>query len=192
MRISSLDSYRSLDSDYAMMLESSEKIYAFPSAPNDVTFCFSAEQLVDVADLPLVLVDSRVDVAVPILRDYAKENRHVEYWTLRADTTNLRCIAADDDTTDLSIAGFRLTEDWIQLRIVRSTEFDRPCADWVAGLAAGAVPGKARDEDSPAVASEATLRGLLISRITPLAKPLKKHLPGSVVTLLYKTLEKIR
>lgn len=191
MRISSLDNYFPVNSDYAMMLESSEELYSFPSDSTGVIFCFSAEQLMDVPEIPLVLVDTNPDVTVSILRDSAKANRRVEYWAPRANTTNLRCIVVADDTEDLAIAGCRLTEQWIQLRIGLRTSEDRSCDDWIAGLSAGVVPGRPNLGEPPVVASELTLKSLIISRITPLAKPFKKYLPGSVIILLYKILEKI-
>lgn len=192
MRISSLESYLPVDSDYAIMLESSEELYSFPPDSKDVIFCFSAEQLMAVPELPLVLVDTSPDVTVSILRDSVKANRRVEYWVPRSDTTNLRCIVVADNTEDLAIAGFRLTEEWIQLRVILRTSQDRPSDDWVAGLSAGAVPTRASLKESPADKSELTLKGLVISRLTPLAKPFKKYLPGPIVIVLYKALEKIR
>lgn len=192
MRISSLDGFQPLDSAYAMLLESSEQPFSFPPATSPVTFCFAAEQLAVVAELPLVLVDTDANEALPILRDYAAKNRHIEYWAPRADTERLQQIALTQDGHDLSITGSRLTENWIQVCIGPATEHDRSCADWVKGLkAATAAPVESTESPSVAV-PEMSLRSLVISRITPLAKPLKKYLPGSVVIVLYKILEKIR
>ncbi|TVU83643.1 hypothetical protein FQN05_06710 [Corynebacterium aurimucosum] len=192
MRISSLDRFPPLDSAYAMLLESSEQPFSFPPATSPVTFCFAAEQLADVAELPLVLVDTDADEALPILRQYATANHHVEYWAPRTETVRLQQLALAKDSHDLSITGSRLTENWIQLRIGPTTEHDRSCADWVEGLkSATAAPVESTESPSVAV-PEMSLRSLVISRITPVAKPLKKYLPGSVVTMLYKILEKIR
>ena len=191
MRISSLDGLQPLDSAYAMLLESSEQPFSFPPATSPVTFCFAAEQLADVAELPLVLVDIDADGALLILRKCATANQHVEYWAPRADTARLQQIALAQDSHDLSIAGSRLTENWIQVRIGPATEYDRSSADWVEGLKAASAPVESMESPSVAV-PEMSLRGLVISRITPVAKPLKKYLPGSVVILLYKILEKIR
>lgn len=191
MRISSLDRFPPLDSAYAMLLESSEQPFSFPPATFPVTFCFAAEQLADVTELPLVLVDTDASEALPILRDYAAKNRHIEYWALRADTARLQQIALTQDSRDLSITGSRLTENWIQLRIGPATERDRSCADWVEGLKVGTASVESKESPSVAV-PEMSLRSLVISRITPVAKPLKKYLPGSVVIMLYKILEKIR
>ena len=82
MRISSLKSFPPVDSDYAVLLESSEQPFSFPPATSPVTFCFAAEQLAVVAELPLVLVDTVANEALPILRDYAAKNRHIEYLSL--------------------------------------------------------------------------------------------------------------
>lgn len=192
MRISSLDRFPSLDSAYAMLLESSEQPFSFPPAPYPVTFCFATEQLADVAELPLVLVDTDADEALPILHQYATANHHVEYWSPRADTARLQRIALAQDSHDLSITGSRLTKNWIQVRIGPATEHDRSCTDWVEGLkSATAAPVESTESLGVAV-PEMSLRSLVISRITPVAKPLKKYLPGSVVIVLYKILEKIR
>ena len=59
------------------------------------------------------------------------------------------------------------------------------------GLKAATAPVEFK-ESPDVVAPEMSLRSLVISRITPLAKPLKKYLPGSAVIMLYKILEKIR
>lgn len=192
MRISSLDRFPPLDSAYAMLLESSEQPFSFPPATSPVTFCFAAEQLDDVAELPLVLVDAETDEALPILHEYATKNRHIEYWAPRSDTARLQQIALAQDSHDLSITGSRLTENWIQVRIGPATKHDRSCADWVEGLkSATAAPVESTESPSVAV-PEMSLRSLVISRITPLAKSLKKYLPGSVVIMMYKILEKIR
>ena len=191
MRIASLDRFPPLDSAYAMLLESSEQPFSFPPATSPVTFCFAAEQLAVVAELPLVLVDTVANEALPILRDYAAKNRHIEYWAPRADTERLQQLALAKASHDLSITGSRLTKNWIQLRIGPATEHDRSCADWVEGLKVATAP--VESTESPGVAvPEMSLRSLVISRITPVAKPLKKYLPGSVVIVLYKILEKVR
>lgn len=192
MRISSLDRFPPLDSAFVMLLESSEQPFSFPSATSPVTFCFAAEQLAVVAELPLVLVDTDADEALPILHQYATANHHVEYWSPRVKTERLQQIALAQDSHDLSITGSRLTENWIQVRIGPAIAHDRSCADWVEGLkSATAAPVESTDSPSVAV-PEMSLRSLVISRITPLAKSLKKYLPGSVVIVLYKILEKIR
>ena len=191
MRISSLDRFPPLDSAYAMLLESSEQPFSFPPATSPVTFCFAAEQLDDVAELPLVLVDADADQALPILHEYATANHHVEYWTPRTETARLQQLVLAQEGHDLSITGSRLTENWIQLRIGSATEHDRSCADWVEGLKAATALIESTESPSIAV-PETSLRSLVISHITPVAKPLKKYLPGSVVIALYKILEKIR
>lgn len=191
MRISSLDRFPPLDSAYAMLLESSEQPFSFPPATSPVTFCFAAEQLADVAELPLVLVDTDANEALPILRDYAAKSHHIEYWAPRADTERLQQIALAQHSHDLSITGSRLTENWIQVCIGPASEHDRSCEDWVQGLKAATAPVEFK-ESPDVVAPEMSLRSLVISRITPLAKPLKKYLPGSAVIMLYKILEKIR
>ncbi|MDK8897567.1 hypothetical protein QP999_06405 [Corynebacterium sp. MSK004] len=191
MRISSLDRFQPLDSAYAMLLESSEQPFSFPPATSPITFCFTAEQLADIAELPLVLVDTETHEALPILHEYATKNRHIEYWAPRSDTVRLQQIALAQNSHDLSITGSRLTESWLQLRIGAATEQDRSCADWVEGLKAATTPVESKAFPSVA-APEMSLRSLVISRITPVAKPLKKYLPGSMVVVVYKVLEKIR
>ncbi len=191
MRISSLDGFQPLGSAYAMLLESSEQPFSFPPATSPVTFCFAAEQLADVAELPLVLVDTDADTALRILHQYATANHHVEYWAPRVDTVRLQQLALAQEGHDLSITGSRLTENWIQVCIGPATEHDRSCEDWVQGLKSATAPVESTESPSVAV-PEMSLRSLVISRITPVAKPLKKYLPGSVVIVLYKILEKIR
>ena len=191
MRISSLGSFQPLDSAYAMLLESSEQPFSFPPATSPVTFCFAAEQLANVAECPLVLVDTGADEALLILHEFVMKNRRIEYWAPRADTVRLQQIALAQDSHDLSITGSRLTENWIQLRIGPATEHDRSCADWVEGLKVATASVEFKDSPSVAV-PEMSLRSLVISRITPVAKPFKKFLPGSVVIVLYKILEKTR
>ena len=190
MRISSLDSFSSLDCPYAMLLESSETIQAFPPSTNPVTFCFSLEQLHGVAELPLILVDAEAHIAVSILREYVNRNQYVEYWAPRENASRLRELARLAD--EFAVSGVCITGEWIQLQIGLATADDRSSADWVAGLAAAPVCTEERRDVDSVTSAEVTLRGLVISRITPLAKPLKKYLPGWMVILLYKILEKIR
>ena len=192
MLISSLDSFRQLEPAYAMLLESSERPYSFPSEPRCVTFCFSPEQLSSVAELPLALVDTSPDVAAPILHEYARTNRRVEYWAPRADTTKLQQLVSGSEGQGLAVAGTRLTEDWIQLRISAATKQARNCDDWIAGLSVAVLSDNTVPNSTRSVASSMTMRSLAISRITPLAKRFKKYLPSSAVVFLYKALEKIR
>ena len=190
MRISSLDSFSSLDCPYAMLLESSETIQAFPPSTNPVTFCFSLEQLHGVAELPLILVDTKADTALSILREYANGHQHLEYWAPRENTSRLRELTRLGD--ELAVSGVCITGEWIQLQVGLATAGDRSSADWVAGLAAAPVRTEEHKGVDSVTSSEMTLRGLVISRITPLAKRIKKYLPGWMVILLYKVLEKIR
>lgn len=190
MRISSLDSFSPLDCPYAMLLESSETVQAFPLSKNPVTFCFSVEQPHRVDELPLILVDIKADTALSILREYANRHQHLEYWAPRENTSRLQELARLGD--ELAVSGVCITGEWIQLRVGLAAAGDRSSADWVAGLAAAPIRTEQLKRVDSVTSSEMTVRGLVISRITPLAKPLKQYLPGWMVIFLYKILEKIR
>lgn len=192
MRLSSLESFHPVDSDYAVLLESSEMPHALPPAPGSVTFCFTREQLADVDPLRIVLIDIQPDVAMEVLRSYVDAGRHIEYWVPRTDTSNLRQLVADHTGEHMAVAGVNLSDGWIQVRMEQATNRDRSSEDWLEGLRAAATPSGVSQAPVATATTAVTLRSLLISRVTPLAKPFKKYLPGSVVILMYKVLERIR
>ena len=192
MRLSSLESFHPVDSDYAVLLESSEMPHALPPTAGSVTFCFTREQLFNVDGLPIVLIDIQSHEAMEILQSCADKGRHIEYWSPRSDTSNLRQLVADSTGEQLAVAGVNLTDGWVQLRIEQAGSGDRSSRDWLEGLAVAATTSTSSAEQATTAATAVTLRSLLISRVTPLAKPFKKYLPSSVVILLYKVLERIR
>ncbi|MCG7275737.1 hypothetical protein [Corynebacterium singulare] len=192
MRIFSLESFPPVDSDYAVLLESSEMPHVLPPAAGSVTFCFTRDQLADVDPLPIVLIDIQPDVAMEVLRSYVDAGRHIEYWAPRTDTSNLRQLVADHTGELIAVAGVNLSDGWIQVRMEQARNGDRSSEDWLEGLKVTATPSMVSQEPVATAATTVTLRSLLISRVTPLAKPFKKYLPGSVVILMYKVLERIR
>lgn len=192
MRISSLESFPPVDSDYAVLLESSETPYVLPSAAGSVTFCFTRGQLADADPLPIVLIDIQPDVAMEVLRNYVDAGRYIEYWAPRTDTSNLRQLVADRTGEHMAVAGINLSDGWVQVRIEQAKKGDRSSEDWLDGLTVAATPSRVSQEPVATAATAVTLRSLLISRVTPLAKPFKKYLPSSVVILMYKVLERIR
>ena len=192
MRISSLESFPPVDSDYAVLLESSETPYVLPSAAGSVTFCFTRDQLADTDPLPIVLIDIQPDVAMEVLGNYVDTGRYIEYWAPRTDTSNLRQLVADRTGEHIAVAGVNLSDGWIQVRMEQARNGGRSSEDWFEGLRVAATPSMVAQEPFTTAAPAVTLRSLLISRVTPLAKPFKKYLPGSVVILMYKVLERIR
>ena len=192
MRISSLKSFPPVDSDYAVLLESSEIPHVLPPASGSVTFCFTRKQLSDVDPLPVVLLDIQPDVAMDILRSYVDTGRRIEYWSPRTDSSNLRQLVADYTGEHMSVAGVNLSDGGVQVRIEQAKNGDRSSEDWLEGLTVAATPSTAPQEPVTPAATAVTLRSLLISRVTPLAKPFKKYLPSSIVILMYKVLERIR
>lgn len=192
MRISSLKSFPPVDSDYAVLLESSEIPHVLPPASGSVTFCFTRKQLSDVDPLPVVLLDIQPDVAMEVLRSYVDAGRHIEFWAPRTDTSKLRQLVADHTGEHIAVTGVNLSDGWIQVRIEQARNGDRSSADWLEGLSVAATPSRVSQEPVATAETAMTLRSLLISRVTPLAKPFKKYLPSSVVILMYKVLERIR
>ena len=118
--------------------------------------------------------------------------RHIEYWAPRTDTSNLRQLVADHTGELIAVAGVNLSDGWIQVRMEQARNGDRSSEDWLEGLKVTATPSMVSQEPVATAATTVTLRSLLISRVTHLAKPFKKYLPGSVVILMYKVLERIR
>lgn len=118
--------------------------------------------------------------------------RHIEYWAPRTDTSKLRQLVADHTGEHMAVAGVNLSDGWVQVRIEQARNGDRSSEDWLEGLKVTATPSMVSQEPVATAATTVTLRSLLISRVTPLAKPFKKYLPGSVVILMYKVLERIR
>lgn len=195
MRIGSLDDYKPADTDYAVLLCSSEQLQPLPASHGTVVFCFSEEELGQAVNMPVVLADVPAAQAIPILaRLLIQDRRVVEYWAPRSAVDNLRNLVGSDGAVseELGVSGLHISEGWIHLRVEESVGTSRPSDDFLRGLSAPlslsnlAPRGQGPSPDAP------TLRALVISRVATLAKPVKQFLPSSVVVSLYKMLEKIR
>lgn len=194
MRIGSLDEYQPADTDYAVLLCSSEQLQTLPVSHGTVVFCFSEEELSRVNHRPAVLLDLPADQAAPVLSRLIRDRGEAEYWAPRSAAGNLCDLVGGDDvlTTGLAISGLRVSEAWIHIRVGNSEGGTRSPDDFLLGLSAPISGCAPRVRDQSVAADAMTLRALVILRAATLAKPVKKYLPGSVVVSLYKILERIR
>ena len=194
MRIESLDDYKPADTDYAVLLCSSEQLQPLPASHGTVVFCFNEEELSRTTKKPVALLDIPAAQATPILARIIRDRGVAEYWAPRSAAGNLRDLVGSNDvlTAGLAISGLRVSEAWIHIRVGNSEGDNRSPDDFLSGLSAP-LSGCAPRVREQSVGPEAmTLRALVISHAATLAKPVKKYLPSSVVVSLYKILERLR
>ncbi len=194
MRIGSLDDYKPADTDYAVLLCSSEQLQPLPVSHGTVVFCFSEEELDNAVNMPVVLVDVPAAQAIPILARLIQDRRVVEYWAPRSAVDNLRNLVGSDGAVseELGVSGLHISDRWIHLRVEGSVGTSRSSDDFLRGLSAPLSLSNLAPRDQGPSPDAPTLRALVISRVATLAKPVKQFLPSSVVVSLYKMLEKIR
>lgn len=194
MRIGSLDDYKPADTDYAVLLCSSEQLQPLPASHGTVVFCFSEEELDHAVNMPAVLADVPAAQATPILARLIRNREVVEYWAPRSAADNLYDLVDSDDVVseNLGVAGLHFSERWIHLRVEESAGTSRPPDDFLRGLSAPLSASNVGPRDQGPAPDAPTLRTLVISRVATLAKPVKQYLPSSAVVSLYKMLEKIR
>ena len=194
MRIESLDDYKPADTDYAVLLCSSEQLQPLPASHGTVVFCFSEEELDEAVNMPVVLVDVPAAQAIPILARLIRDRGVVEYWAPRSAADNLRDLVGSDGAVSeaLGVSGLHISEKWIHLRVEESVGTYRSSDDFLRGLSAPLSVSNAGPRAKRSAPDPPTLRALVISRVATLAKPVKQYLPSSVVVSLYKVLEKIR
>lgn len=194
MRIESLDDYRPAETDFAVLLGSSEQLVPLPDFYGAVVFCFSEDELMAMDHKRAVLVDVPSDLAVRILTNLVRDRGEAEYWAPRSATVNLCSLVGSEDPGNDTpvISGLHVSGLWIHLRVNRATRKTREPGDFLLGLSAPVTAAAATPRDNDTHSDTTTLKALFISRAAALAKPVKKYLPSSVVVLLYKILEKIR
>ncbi len=194
MRIGSLDDYKPADTDYAVLLCSSEQLQPLPASHGTVVFCFSEEELDHAVNMPAVLADVPAAQATPILARLIRDREVVEYWAPRSAADNLYDLVDSDDVVseELGVAGLHISERWIHLRVEESAGTSRLPDDFLRGLSAPLSASNVGLRDQGPAPDTPTLRTLVISRVATLAKPVKQYLPSSAVVSLYKMLEKIR
>lgn len=194
MRIGSLDDYKPADTDYAVLLCSSEQLQPLPDSHGTVVFCFSEEELNRSIKMPAVLVDVPAAQATPILVRLIRDRGVAEYWAPRSAADNLSDLIDSNDAVseELGVSGLHISEGWIHLRVEESVGTYRSSDDFLRGLSAPLSVSNAGPRDQGSAPDTPTLRALVISRVATLAKPVKQYLPSSVVVSLYKVLEKIR
>lgn len=194
MRIGSLDDYKPADTDYAVLLCSSEQLQPLPASHGTVVFCFSEEELGQAVNMPVVLADVPAAQATPILARLIRDRGVVEYWAPRSAADNLHGLVDSDDkaSEELGVSGLHISERWIHLRVEEPVGTSRPSDDFLRGLSAPLSASNVGPRDQGPAPDAPTLRALVISRVATFAKPVKQFLPSSVVVSLYKILEKIR
>ncbi|MBE7340214.1 hypothetical protein [Corynebacterium aurimucosum] len=194
MRIESLSNYQPIETGFALLLSSSEKLQPLPLGQGSFFFCFSEEELMLINGTNAVLIDLPPRNAIRILSRLVRERGEAQYWAPRSDTARLCSLVGTNDSLSegLAISGLNVSDAWIQLRVSRTHGKTRDAEDFLRGLSAPFYGGTLITQDYGQSLGTATLRTILISRAATLAKPVKKYLPSAVIVALYKILEKFR
>lgn len=98
-----------------------------------------------------------------------------------------------DNSNALQVVDVSYEGRWIKLEISVSTEQTIQKQSFLIGLSvmSAATSREVTRNPEPRL-TEPTFRGLLINKVLPIAKPLKRFIPHRLVIMLYKILEKLR
>jgi len=115
----------------------------------------------------------------------------VQYWVTYENWSRLTGLSSWVD--GLGISKVFYDEDWIKLTVSGDEESHLDIESFIAGL--GALNHGLKQATQlawDAQLSEPSIKGLLIGRLIPIMKPLKRFIPQTSVIYLYKILEKVR
>lgn len=194
MRVNSLSDYQPVETEFAVLLSSSEQLLPLPKGNGTVVFCFSESELLKAGEARVVLIDISPELAERLIARLVRDRGHVEYWAPRSNVTNALNLIGNGGklSGSLAISGLHVSDRWIQLRLSIADRESREVEDFIRGLSAPNAE-KASDSCSSEQRLESiSLRSILISRAATLAKPVKRFVPPFAIVALYKILERIR
>lgn len=194
MRVNSLSDYQPVETEFAVLLSSSEQLLPLPKGNGTVVFCFSESELLKAGEARVVLIDISPELAERLIARLVRDRGHVEYWAPRSNVTNALNLIGNGGklSGSLAISGLHVSDRWIQLRLSIADRESREVEDFIRGLSAPNAE-KASDSCSSDQRLESiSLRSILISRAATLAKPVKRFVPPFAIVALYKILERIR
>ncbi|MCL8493840.1 hypothetical protein M5J06_06810 [Corynebacterium sp. B5-R-101] len=194
MRVNSLSDYQPVETEFAVLLSSSEQLLPLPKGNGTVVFCFSESELLKAGEARVVLIDISPEFAERLIARLVRDRGHVEYWAPRSNVTNALNLIGNGGklSGSLAISGLHVSDRWIQLRLSIADRESREVEDFIRGLSAPNAE-KASDSCSSDQRLESiSLRSILISRAATLAKPVKRFVPPFAIVALYKILERIR
>lgn len=194
MRVNSLSDYQPVETEFAVLLSSSEQLLPLPKGNGTVVFCFSESELLKAGEARVVLIDISPEFAERLIARLIRDRGHVEYWAPRSNVTNALNLIGNGGklSGSLAISGLHVSDRWIQLRLSIADRESREVEDFIRGLSAPNAE-KASDSCSSDQRLETiSLRSILISRAATLAKPVKRFVPPFAIVALYKILERIR
>ncbi|MHC2800138.1 hypothetical protein [Corynebacterium hesseae] len=194
MRVNSLSDYQPVETEFAVLLSSSEQLLPLPKGNGTVVFYFSESELLKAGEARVVLIDIPPEFAERLIARLVRDRGHVEYWAPRSNVTNALNLIGNGGklSGSLAISGLHVSDRWIQLRLSIADRESREVEDFIRGLSAPNAE-KASDSCSSDQRLESiSLRSILISRAATLAKPVKRFVPPFAIVALYKILERIR
>lgn len=140
----------------------------------------------------LFLLNLRAPRAVQVASNWLERGAsRVHYW---ATLENWQLIGElMDESRTLQVVGVSYEDQWIRLEIATNTEQAIQQTSFLTGLNVMSIATRKEATRQPEPhLTEPTLRGILVSKLVPLAKPLKRFIPHRLVIILYKILEKLR
>jgi len=140
----------------------------------------------------LFLLNLSAGKALTLARAWLSSARtDVQYWVTYENWARLRELSSE--VNELAISKVVYDEDWIKLTISEAEESHLDIESFIVGI--GSLNHGLDQTKIPAGESrlsEPTIKSLLIGRLIPIMKPLKRFFPHRVVIYLYKILEMLR
>lgn len=140
----------------------------------------------------LVLLNLPVDRAFRIAEQWSSfGHAEAQFWVTYENWMQLTDL--QKGVSHLVISRVSYDEDWIKMTITADGSSQIDVDGFIAGLQALEYGSRKSDQlQIESRLSEPSFRALLINRLVPIAKPLKRYIPHKIVIQLYKVLEKLR
>ena len=140
----------------------------------------------------LFLLNLAVDKAFKLTEQWLSiGHSHAQFWVTYENWKQLTDL--QDNLSHLVISRVSYDEDWIKLTITADSSNQLDVDGFIAGLQALEHGSSQSDQlQIESRVSEPSFRALLINRLVPIVKPLKRFIPHKIVIQMYKVLEKLR
>lgn len=115
MRVNSLSDYQPVETEFAVLLSSSEQLLPLPKGNGTVVFCFSESELLKAGEARVVLIDISPELAERLIARLVRDRGHVEYWAPRSNVTNALNLIGNGGklSGSLAISGLHVSDRWI-------------------------------------------------------------------------------
>ena len=144
------------------------------------------------ADRELFLINVLEPRASKFTEDWFTASKpRVHYWATIDNWEVL--VDFVKSNSNLYIEKVQYEQNWIKLVVTDESPTPVDIPSFIAGLSVLKVALQRQEtEVIGSELTEPTLKSLLINRLVPVAKPLKRFIPHNVVIIMYKVLEKLR